>query len=510
MPPLDSNNSFKPIPCVSKTCGQILYSSVSYCPFCGTDATSVAGSAASKAVVPTTLAAPAAPAVPAAPAAAAAPAVPLPESVATPPVPAPTVAIDSATPPARPRKQAKRAAAAAAAPSAAAAPEPEQVVADDMPPAQRIDSVPRLQPARPVPKSRKWIIWLLALVALAYAFSGRDGGAPADSTAQEPAAETPPAAPTTELAADEGAAAPAVPADLPLSEVLAPFALDTLQPHLNAMLSNARTQQTAPLLAARRGLQQVALPTAGDGAVSRAVNDEGVRLMQQQDIIKAVGSFKQAVHADPRNLEAVANLAYALHAQGSLGEARQAAMASLLLGPEQPVAWGTLAQILADTGETDNAVAAFLLAVRFAPDQAKSRESLGELAQGSASLAVREAAAGALAEMAEPKAGGHSALAPAPAIAAPVAPTALNMPETPAVPGGRMPEASSAPRSNTASLAQGMLEEAESCFANRRYDCAISSAKAALRIDPQFQRARVLLQSAEGEQKKALDAITIN
>lgn len=69
---------------------------------------------------------------------------------------------------------------------------------------------------------------------------------------------------------------------------------------------------------------------------------------------------------------------------------------------------------------------------------------------------------------------------------------------------GRTPQARVVP----AALA-GSLGEGEACFTQKRYDCAVSSANAVLRMDAGNSRAVDLKRRAELEQKRALDSISI-
>lgn len=55
-----------------------------------------------------------------------------------------------------------------------------------------------------------------------------------------------------------------------------------------------------------------------------------------------------------------------------------------------------------------------------------------------------------------------------------------------------------------------MVDEGESCFEKKKFDCAISAANSALRIDPGHTKAAQLKRRAETEQKRALDSISIN
>jgi hypothetical protein len=61
----------------------------------------------------------------------------------------------------------------------------------------------------------------------------------------------------------------------------------------------------------------------------------------------------------------------------------------------------------------------------------------------------------------------------------------------------------------TSALA-AIVDEGEGCFSKKKFDCAISAASSALRLDPAYARAVGLKRRAEAEQKRALDTISIN
>lgn len=63
--------------------------------------------------------------------------------------------------------------------------------------------------------------------------------------------------------------------------------------------------------------------------------------------------------------------------------------------------------------------------------------------------------------------------------------------------------------SKTSALA-AIVTEGEGCFNKKKFDCAISAAGSALRLDPSYGRAVDLKRRAEAEQKRALDSISIN
>jgi|FLYJ01.1.fsa_nt_gi hypothetical protein len=64
--------------------------------------------------------------------------------------------------------------------------------------------------------------------------------------------------------------------------------------------------------------------------------------------------------------------------------------------------------------------------------------------------------------------------------------------------------------SSNASALAAIIDEGEACFNKKKFDCAISAAGSALRLNPTYARAVDLKRRAEAEQKRALDSISIN
>lgn len=64
--------------------------------------------------------------------------------------------------------------------------------------------------------------------------------------------------------------------------------------------------------------------------------------------------------------------------------------------------------------------------------------------------------------------------------------------------------------SSKVSAIAAIVDEGEGCFNKKKFDCAISAAGSALRLDPGYARAADLKRRAEAEQKRALDSISIN
>ncbi|MEW5891007.1 MAG: hypothetical protein AB1768_18655 [Pseudomonadota bacterium] len=113
-----------------------------------------------------------------------------------------------------------------------------------------------------------------------------------------------------------------------------------------------------------------------------------------------------------------------------------------------------------------------------------------------------------------PSAGSPSSTPAQQPISAPAPPRAAPAPAKPAREGHIPPKDTGTRRSveqaQTASAAvAGMLEDAEACMGRKQYDCAIASAKAALRVAPGNANATAILRRAEAEQKRALEGIAI-
>jgi Flp pilus assembly protein TadD len=359
---------------------------------------------------------------------------------------------------------------------------------------------------KPASKKKSWLVAGMIVIALVYIWVNRGvDDAPSDSVVAQatPKAQVsrqsaplrspagnermptgvPPAKPIQE-------APPSIQAELKIDEVLAPIPTKYAESQLLNMLANARDTEMTAVLGARRSLQQLVYPPRGDRKTARDANAKGLDALRRDELIEATSLFAAGVKADPADQEIVNNLAFSLHKQGRLLEARLAAIATLTLAPERTPAWANLAQVLADSGDTERAVSAFLLAAKFSTNPVKNRDFLQSLAQEDPSVQVRDAAGKALALLTPP-------LAPA-------------MPQPPFSAPAPTFSAPAAPVRDNSGIINGMVDEGETCMAAKKYDCAITSARSALRIDSNNGRASQLLRNAEREQRKAMDSITIN
>ena len=67
-------------------------------------------------------------------------------------------------------------------------------------------------------------------------------------------------------------------------------------------------------------LPAVASPQITPGYRAQQMNAEGIRLMQENHPAEAELQFRQAIQADPSNIEAVTNLGVAMFKQGRFAE----------------------------------------------------------------------------------------------------------------------------------------------------------------------------------------------
>ncbi|MEY4591878.1 MAG: hypothetical protein RIR18_773 [Pseudomonadota bacterium] len=65
------------------------------------------------------------------------------------------------------------------------------------------------------------------------------------------------------------------------------------------------------------------------------------------------------------------------------------------------------------------------------------------------------------------------------------------------------------PKNPNSAIVDGMVKDGAECLAAKRFDCAITQAKSALRVDPASSTAKSLLQKAKAGQQAAMDSIEI-
>lgn len=138
-------------------------------------------------------------------------------------------------------------------------------------------------------------------------------------------------------------------------------------------------------LKAAKALAQVGEKAAADAAFQRYVAlapgrkalAEGAERHRQGDIEGAAALYRQAVAADPQNVDALRLLGVSCSLLGLREEAATAARQAVALAPNYPAAWLDLGTVLSDLGEREEAVQAFLRAVSLNPNNPAAHASLG-------------------------------------------------------------------------------------------------------------------------------------
>jgi len=187
---------------------------------------------------------------------------------------------------------------------------------------------------------------------------------------------------------DQLASKPYAPASTP--------AASSAESLLRQMLSAAERKNDSELTALLSRINALPKPVKGSRKTARALNTDGLAKLRDGAADQAVGTLRQAVEADPADVEIVDNLSYASIKAGDYKSARAAGFAALAIAPSRSSAWANLGIALAETEGENQAVAAFANAYRFAGDATKTIAYLDSLSQNDSSLKVRAAAKRAL------------------------------------------------------------------------------------------------------------------
>ena len=103
----------------------------------------------------------------------------------------------------------------------------------------------------------------------------------------------------------------------------------------------------------------------------------GLSLMQTRQLRPAITHLEKALRQEPFNPFLLNNLAFACHGAGNLVMAESYARKALEIDAQLPDAYNNLGQILVDTGQIDDAIAAYHTAVTLQPNSAVFHYNLG-------------------------------------------------------------------------------------------------------------------------------------
>lgn len=94
--------------------------------------------------------------------------------------------------------------------------------------------------------------------------------------------------------------------------------------------------------------------------LARQLNKEAINLIWNNNFSVAISKLEQAKNYNPADAEVLGNLGFAYQKAGDLINAQINFTASLKLAPKRGATWGNLADVLADTGDIDWAIQAFV------------------------------------------------------------------------------------------------------------------------------------------------------
>ena len=220
---------------------------------------------------------------------------------------------------------------------------------------------PDVPPLRDTPTStlRRWS-WVMGIVVLA-------------AWGYWSTTKTPPPQAVQNLSENDGAQRTL---GEPIRAVLVSYSIDDIKVQINKILSGVSEKNERKIDDGINALRQIRQPARGDRKVARRANSQGLKGIQRGQWAEAIASLTEAAKADPLDVEVVNNLAFALHKNGWLQEARNVALCALSLSPTRSSAWAELGTVLAHEKKEDIAVAALFLTFRFSQNRQKTRDVL--------------------------------------------------------------------------------------------------------------------------------------
>jgi Flp pilus assembly protein TadD len=138
------------------------------------------------------------------------------------------------------------------------------------------------------------------------------------------------------------------------------------------MLGQAAKNDEAGLNATRQQLESVAKPAHQNVKEARALNQQGLDALKQNNYQAAVTVFQQAQQNDPADVEVAGNLGYANLKLGQFKRAEHQLVYAISLAPGRSSSWFNLGQVYGALGDGEKATGAFAAAYRFSQNPPKT------------------------------------------------------------------------------------------------------------------------------------------
>jgi Flp pilus assembly protein TadD len=149
---------------------------------------------------------------------------------------------------------------------------------------------------------------------------------------------------------------------------------DAVFGRVQRMLGQAAKNDEASLNATRQKLERVPKPDHRNVKEARALNQQGLEALRQNDYQAAATAFQKAQETDPADVEVAGNLGYANLKLGQLKRAEHQLVYAISLAPGRSSSWFNLGQVYGATNEVEKAVGAFAAAYRFSQNPPKTVE----------------------------------------------------------------------------------------------------------------------------------------
>jgi Flp pilus assembly protein TadD len=140
------------------------------------------------------------------------------------------------------------------------------------------------------------------------------------------------------------------------------------------MLGQAAKNDEAGLNATRQQLESVAKPAHQNVKEARALNQQGLDALKQNNYQAAVTVFQQAQQTDPADVEVAGNLGYANLKLGQFKRAEHQLVYAISLAPGRSSSWFNLGQVYGALGDGEKATGAFAAAYRFSQNPPKTAD----------------------------------------------------------------------------------------------------------------------------------------
>lgn len=178
----------------------------------------------------------------------------------------------------------------------------------------------------------------------------------------------------------------------------APASVDPVFSNVAGMAAAAKVSNWQEVDTRHAALYQLAPPQRGDQEASKQANKEGLAAITANNTEEAVQAFAKSLAADPANVEARNNLAYAHMLAGHFEDAERGLIETLGIAPDRASAWANLSDLTARQGHRDASLACLRLTVRYSKDRSKVLSYLAKAADENSNQLYRQVASEVLKE----------------------------------------------------------------------------------------------------------------